>query len=137
MVSKGAQSFRQQLCAILADILYQCMIEIFGQGITRSRNSELILANGPGNKESFLSSTLSLPSYDYNSIFRDRRLKVIYSKTLKSARGDPILMLRFFWASIIIIITASTLACQRVFVALSVVYLRPIFDSPRRYVVSA
>ncbi|XP_061347044.1 uncharacterized protein LOC133292630 isoform X2 [Gastrolobium bilobum] len=134
MVSKEGKFFREQLCKIMADVLYQWMIKLFGQGITVSQHSRVILGNGPSNKESGRSS---LPAYDYNSIFRDRRLRVIFSKVLKSASSDKILMMRFCWASLVIIMTASTLACHRVVVSLSEVYLGPLFDAPKRYAVSA
>lgn len=136
MVSKEGKFFRQQLCKIIVDLLYQWMIKLFGQGITVTQYSRVVLANGPSNKESGLSPRSSLPTYDYNSIFRDRRLRVIFSKVLKSASRDKILMLRFSWASLLIIITASTLACHQLVVSLSEAYLGKIFDAPKRYAVS-
>lgn len=137
MVSKEGEFFREQLCKIIVGILYQWMIKLFGQGITVTQYSRVVLANGPSNKESGLSPRSSLPTYDYNSIFRDRRLRVIFSKVLKSASRDKILMLRFSWASLLIIITASTLACHQLVVSLSEAYLSKIFDAPKRYAVSA
>ncbi|KAK7379773.1 hypothetical protein VNO78_34292 [Psophocarpus tetragonolobus] len=137
MVSKEGKFFREQLCKIVVDIVYQWMIKLFGQGITVTQYSRVILANGPSSKESGLSPRSSSPSYDYNSIFRDRRLRVIFSKVLKSASRDKILMLRFLWASLIIIVTASTSACHRFVVSLSEAYLGKIFDAPKRYAVSA
>ncbi|KAI4351279.1 hypothetical protein L6164_005655 [Bauhinia variegata] len=135
MVSKEAQFFRQQLCGIIADILCQWMVNIFGKGATVAQHSRVRMASGPSKSES-LSARLSVPAYDCNSIFRDRRLRVIFSNILKSASRDPILMLRFCWASIVIVTTASTLACHRVLVALSEVYFRPIVDAPKRYAVT-
>ncbi|KAG4397781.1 hypothetical protein GLYMA_10G212000v4 [Glycine max] len=137
MVSKEGEFFREQLCKIIVGILYQWMIKLFGQGITITQYSRMVLANGPSSKESGLSPRSSLPTYDYNSIFRDRRLRVIFSKVLKSASRDKILMLRFSWASLKIIITASTLACHQLVVSLSEAYLSKIFDAPKRYAVSA
>lgn len=137
MVSKEGKFFREQLCKIIADTFCQHIIKLFGQGIKVTEHLRVILANGPSNRESDLSSRSSLPTYDYNSIFRDRRLRVIFSNVLKSASSDKILMLRFSWASLLIIIKASTLACHRVIVFLSEAYLGPIFDAPKRYAVSA
>lgn len=137
MVSKEGKFFRQQLCKIIADALCQWMIKLFGQGITATQHPGVMLVNGPINKESGLSPTSSLPAYDYSSIVRDRRLRVIFSKVLKSASSDKFLMLRFCWASLIIMITASTLACHRATLSLSEAYLGPIFDPPKRYAVSA
>lgn len=137
VVSKEGKSFRQQLGKIMVDVVYQWMIKLLGEGITVIQYSRVILANGLSNKESGLSPRSSLPTDDYNFIFRDRRLRVIFYKILKSASRDKILMLRFFWASLLIMVTASTLACHRLVVSLSEAYLAKIFDAPKRYAVSA
>lgn len=140
MVSKEGKTIRQQLCKVIADALCQWMIKFFGQGVTDTQYPRVMLANGPSNKESTRSARSSAPSYDdYNSIFRDRRLRVIFSKVVKSASSSKVLMLRFFWSSLVIIITASALACHRVVLSLSEAYLGPIFDAPerKRYAVRA
>ncbi|KAK2404138.1 protein ACTIVITY OF BC1 COMPLEX KINASE 3, chloroplastic [Trifolium repens] len=136
MVSKEGKVIRQQLCKVIADALCQWMIKLFGQGATDTQYPRVMLADGPSNKESGRSSSAA---YDYNSIFRDRRLRVIFSKVLKSASSDKVLMLRFCWSSLVIMITASTLACHRVVLSLSEAYLGPIFDAPKRtrYAVNA
>lgn len=139
MVSKEGKSIRQQLVKVIADALCQWMIKLFGKGITDTQYPRVMLANETSNKQSGLPSRSSSPAYDYDSIFRDRRLRVIFSKILKSASSDKILMLRFCWSSLVIIVTASTLACHRVVLSLSEAYLGPIFDAPKRkrYAVSA
>ena len=137
MVSKEGKYFREQLCKIIADAMCQWMIKLFGQGITASQYSRVTIADVPSNVESGLSSRSSVPAYDYNPIFRDRRLRVIFSKILKSASSDKILMLRFCLASMVILIKASTLACHQVIVSMSEAYLVPLFDAPKRYAVSA
>lgn len=137
MVSNEGKFYRQQLCKLITDALYQWMIKLLGQGISATQYSGAILVDRPYNKEPGLSPGSSLPAYDYDSIFRDRRLRVIFSKVLKSASSDKILMLRFCWASILITVTASTLALHRVVMSLSEVYLGSIFDAPKRYAVSA
>ncbi|XP_019427496.1 PREDICTED: uncharacterized protein LOC109335776 isoform X1 [Lupinus angustifolius] len=129
VVSKEGKFYREQLCKIIADTLYQWMIKA-------SQNSRVILADGRDDRESGLSSTSSLPAYDYNSIFRDRRLRVIFSHVLKSASSDKILMLRLSWASLLLIIKASTLACHQAIVSLSEAYMGQIFNAPKRYAVS-
>jgi aarF domain-containing kinase len=136
MVSKEGKVIRQQLCKVIADALCQWMIKLFGQGATDTQYPRVMLADGPSNKESGRSSSAA---YDYNSIFRDRRLRVIFSKVVKSASSDKVLMLRFCWSSLVIMITASTLACHRVVLSLSEAYLGPIFDAPKRtrYAVNA
>ncbi|CAI8604195.1 unnamed protein product [Vicia faba] len=140
MVSKEGKTIRQQLCKVIADALCQWMIKYFGQGVTDTQYPMVMLANGPSNKESGRSARSSTPSYDdYNSIFRDRRLRVIFSKIVKSASSSKVLMLRFCWSSLVIMISASALACHRVVLSLSEAYLGPIFDAPKRkkYAVSA
>ncbi|XP_028782114.1 uncharacterized protein LOC114738244 [Neltuma alba] len=137
MLSKEAKPFRQHLRDIIADVMCQRVIKYFGQGIRVSRYYQAILANGPSIMESGLPARSSLPAYDYITIFKDRRLKVIFSKALKSASKDPILMLRFCWACAIVTVTSSALACHRVIVCLAEAYLQPIFDAPKRYAVRA
>lgn len=137
MVSKEAKIFRQQLCEILADIMCQRIIKLFGQGITVTQYSRTMLANGPSNRESGLSTGSSFPAYDYDSILRDRRLRLIFFKALKSASRDRILMLRFYWTSVLMIVTSSILACYRVLVSVSQAYLQRLSEAPKRYAVSA
>jgi len=132
MVSKEGKVIRQQLCKVIADALCQWMIKLCGQGVTDTQYPRVMLANGTSNKESGRSPLSSLPAYDYISIFKDRRLRVIFSKVVKSASSHKILMLRFCWSSLVIIITASALACHRVVLSLSEAYLGPIFDAPQR-----
>lgn len=132
MVSKEGKVIRQQLCKVIADALCQWMIKLCGQGVIDTQYPRVMLANGTSNKESGRSPRSSSSSYDYISIFRDRRLRVIFSKVVKSASSHKILMLRFCWSSLVIIITASALACHRVVLSLSEAYLGPIFDAPKR-----
>ncbi|KAE9611418.1 hypothetical protein Lal_00011666 [Lupinus albus] len=136
MVSKEGKSYREQLCKIIADTLYQWMIKLFEQGIKATQNSRLIFGNGL-NRESGLYSRSSMPAYDINSIFSDRRLRVIFSHVLKSASRDKILMMRFCWDSLLMVIKASTSACHQAIVSLSEAYVDHIFDAPKRYAVSA
>ncbi|KAL1343618.1 hypothetical protein HN51_029966 [Arachis hypogaea] len=129
MVSKEGKFFREQLCKIITDAMCQWMIKLFGQGITAAHFSA-------SSRESGLSPRSSVPAYDYNSLFRDRRLRLIFSHILKSASSDKILMLRLCLASMVIMIKASTMACHRAIMLLSEAYLVPLFDTPKRYAVS-
>lgn len=138
VVSKEAKFFRQQFCGVIADMLTQWILEALGQGITTTQYaSHLTLDSGTDNTGSGPSSRLSVPTYDYNSMLRDRRLKVIFSNILNSARRDPVLMLRFYWVSFIMFVTASALACHRVLVSLSEAYLGPLKIAPKRYAIGA
>ncbi|OIW12615.1 hypothetical protein TanjilG_04779 [Lupinus angustifolius] len=136
MVSKEGKSYREQFCKIIADTLYQWMIKLFEQGIKATQTSRVIFGNGL-NRESGVYSRSSTPAYDINSIFSDRRLRVIFSNVLKSASRDKILMLRFCWDSLLMVIKASSLACHRAIVSLSEAYMDQIFEAPKRYAVSA
>ncbi|CAK9136147.1 unnamed protein product [Ilex paraguariensis] len=122
MVSKEAIVFRQQLCRVITDVLYQWISETIGRGALITRY----------NIELGSSSTLSTPIYDYESILRDRRLKVIFFKVMDSARKHPVLMLRFCCSSFVMFFTASALACHRVLVSLSEAYLGPVSFAPKQ-----
>lgn len=136
-VSKEASFVRQQLCRIIADALYQQMLETLGRGIPVTHySSKLRWAGGSKSTELEPSSRLSAPIYDYQSFLRDRRLRVIFSKMLKPVRRDPVLMLRFCWASFVMFVTASALACHQILVSLSEAYFGPVL-APKRYAISA
>ncbi|XP_059628301.1 uncharacterized protein LOC132271059 isoform X1 [Cornus florida] len=138
MVSKEAVHFRQQLCRIIADIMYQWMFEAHGGGATTTQySSQVRLATGDNLLDPFPSSRLATPNYDYQSILKDRRLKVIFFKILDSARKDPALMLRFYWASFVMFLKASALACHRVLVSFSETLLGPVSFVPKQFAVAA
>lgn len=137
MVSKEGGFFRQQLCGIIAEILYHWMLGAIGSSTRVAQyNSRVKLASGTSNYELGPSSGRSTSIYDYQSIFRDRRLRVIFSKALRSAQSDPVLMLRFCWSSLVIFVTASALACHRAVVNLSEAYLGPLSFVPKRFAIS-
>lgn len=137
VVSKEAKVFRQQFCRVIADVLYLWIFKALGQDITTTRyGSKVILSFGAGNRELSSSSRSSMPIYDYDSILRDRRLKVIFSHLLKSARRKPALMLRFYWVSFVMLLTASAIACHRVVVSLSEAYFGPVSLAPKQYAIS-
>lgn len=132
MVSKEAIFVRQQLCRVIADALYHWMTQTFGRGIMATwYSSQVRLTSEADNRELSPSSRLTVPVYDYQSIFRDRRLKVIFSRILDSARKDPALMLKFYWTTFAMVVTASVRACHRVLVSLSEAMLAPSRILPR------
>ncbi|KAB2063560.1 hypothetical protein ES319_A10G224100v1 [Gossypium barbadense] len=139
-VSKEAKAFRFELCKIIADILYQRMVKALGQLVPASQYSyKLRLAGGHQNTELHPSARLSTSStvYDYQSLLRDRRLKLILSKILNSARKEPALMLRFYWVSFVTFIAASALAFHRLLISLSAAYIGPASFIPKRFAISA
>ncbi|KAJ6772949.1 PROTEIN KINASE SUPERFAMILY PROTEIN [Salix koriyanagi] len=132
MVSKEAIFVRQQLCRVIADVLYQWMTQTFGRGIMATQySSQVRWTSEADNRELSPSSRLSVPVYDYQSIFRDRRLKVIFSRILDSARKDPALMLKFYWTAFAMVVTGSVRACHRVLVSLAKATLAPSSLLPR------
>lgn len=138
MISKEAIFFRQQLCKAIADVLYQRMLEVIGQGIAITQHSsQWRLRSGPNNRDLSSLSRSSALTYDYQSVLRDRRLKVIFFKIFDSVRRDPVLTLRFCWASFIMFMTASALACHRILVSLSEIYLGPVSLPSKRVAISA
>ncbi|KAK6228173.1 hypothetical protein SCA6_000513 [Theobroma cacao] len=137
VVSKEAKVFRFQLCRIIADILCQWMFESLGQIVPASQYSyHLRLAGGPENRELGPSSRLFTPTYDYQSLLKDRRLKVIFFKILNSARKEPALMLRFYWTSFVMFIAASALAFHRLLISLSEAHLGTLPFAPKRFAMS-
>ncbi|TQD97343.1 hypothetical protein C1H46_017045 [Malus baccata] len=134
MVSKEAKVYRQQFCRVIADVLYQWMYAANGWGITKTRySSDLKMAGGPENRERGPSSRA--PIYDYRAIYRDRRLRVIVSNVLKSARKNPILMLRLYWTSFVMFATAFALACHRALLSFAEDHLGPISFAPKQYAI--
>ncbi|KAA3481672.1 putative aarF domain-containing protein kinase chloroplastic isoform X1 [Gossypium australe] len=139
-VSKEAKAFRFQLCKIIADILYQRMVKALGQLVPASQFSyKLRLAGGHQNTELHPSARLSTSSTvsDFQSLLSDRRLKLILSKILNSARKEPALMLRFYWVSFVTFIAASALAFHRLLISLSAAYIGPASFIPKRFAISA
>ncbi|XP_073140890.1 uncharacterized protein [Henckelia pumila] len=125
-VSKEANPFRQQFCMALADTIYKWMCQALAKRFNLSRLSSTVMVASEAKYRRIGSSTrLTSPSSEYESILRDRRLRVIFSKALHSARKDRMLMLKFCWSSFVMFFVASALACHRVFVSLSEAYMGP------------
>lgn len=123
MVSKEAFPFRQQLCKVIADILYQWTVKTLGENIISNQyTSQASLGRGT--------------IHELQSIVKDRRLKLIFFKVLESVRRDPLLMLRLCWASFVMFVAASALACHHVIVSLSEAYLGPASFVPKRVAIS-
>ncbi|XP_022986787.1 uncharacterized protein LOC111484434 [Cucurbita maxima] len=137
MVSKEAKFFRQQLCTIVADIIHQWALRTLGQGNRATELGTTVKTGIPSDRRGGRSSSQLTGQIDYSSFLNDRRIKLLFSKVLKSAGKKPILMLKFFWTSIIILATASAMACHRTVVSLSELYLGPISLAPKRYAVPA
>ncbi|EEF29135.1 Ubiquinone biosynthesis protein coq-8, putative [Ricinus communis] len=138
VVSKEAVFFRQQLSRVIADLLYQWVVKTLGIGNKATKySSQVRLTSELDNKELGPSSNLSMSMYDYQSIFQDRRLKVIFSRILNSAMKNPVLMLKLCWTSVVMVVAASALACHRVLVSLSEIYIAPFSLARKEVALSA
>lgn len=116
LVSKEAISFRQELCQVVADVIYKWISGAMEKGLNIPKGSSpFTLADS----NSHASST----NDEYESLFTDRRLRVIFTKSYNSARKDPLLLLRFYYASLSMLFVASAMACRRVLAALIRAYL--------------
>lgn len=121
LLSKKAIFFRQQLGKVFTYALYQQMIESLG---IKGHYSKVKYARAVD------------PSYDYQPILRDRRLRLIFYKIFSSTRRNPVLMLRFSFASLFLFAQAAAIACLRVLVSLSEAYIRPLSFSPKLFAMS-
>ncbi|XP_075502798.1 uncharacterized protein LOC142540491 isoform X2 [Primulina tabacum] len=127
-VSKEASPFHRQFCMALADTIYKWMCQALVKRFNLSRLSSILMVASEAKYRSIGSTRLTSPS-EYESILRDRRLRVIFSKATYSARKDRILMLKFCWSSFVMFFVASALACHRVFVSLSEAYMGSSYPS--------
>lgn len=135
MVSAEASSMRQQLCRVIDEIFYQWISKASKYVIHVTRFSPQVqLARGTSNIDTESSSRL-LSMNDCQSLLRDRRIKIILFKILDSARKDPILMLRFYWTSFVMLVAASVMACHRALVTLFKDGLAHLSLAPKQIVV--
>ncbi|KAL2526449.1 Protein kinase superfamily protein [Abeliophyllum distichum] len=137
VVSTEASFFRQQICMVVADILYQWMSEALGKGVHITQFSSQVVVAHTAKNTQIGPSMITASKGDYQSFLSDRRLKIILLKALDSARKDPVLMLRFCWSSLVIFIKATALACHRVLVSLSEAYLDRISYAHKQIAVGA
>ncbi|XP_011084352.1 uncharacterized protein LOC105166623 [Sesamum indicum] len=132
LVSKEGSPFRHQLCKAVADILYQWMCKALTPVLNITKfSSPILISTGAENPQ--ISST----NIEYESILRDRRLRVIFFKSLNSAKKDPILLLRFCWASFILVFVASAMASHRLLVSIAGAYLGRLSYNSKQIAVTA
>lgn len=74
---------------------------------------------------------------EYKSIMRDRRLRIIFFKSLNSAKKDPILLLRFSWASLVVFFMGSAIACHRLLMDLAGAYVDRLSYNSKQVAVTA
>lgn len=125
IVSNEAKPFRLQLCKITADIIYNSICATaLGKTLMASTSDHAIYRSS------------ITPAIDYESLVRNRRLRVIVRKVLESGRKDPLLMVRLCWVSFVTLVAASALACHRVFVSMAEGYLGNLNFTPKKLAVS-
>ncbi|CAI9091070.1 OLC1v1025990C1 [Oldenlandia corymbosa var. corymbosa] len=116
MVSPEAKFYRQHICGVIADAFYLWLCNVSRISATRfSPNSHL--ARGTGDIERHSASRLRVIN-EYQSLVKDRRLRVIFSKMFNSTRKNPLLMLRVYWTSFVVLVTAAAMAFHRVLITL-------------------
>ncbi|CAA0825305.1 Protein kinase superfamily protein [Striga hermonthica] len=132
LVSNEASPFRQQICKIAADVLYLWMCKAIQKGLSLARISSPVLVQGGACRQQIKSN-----GNEYETVLRDRRLRVIFFKHFNSARKDPLLVLRFLWTSLVILFTASAVACHRVLASLTGDYLNRLSYNSNRIATAA
>ncbi|KAK9698253.1 hypothetical protein RND81_08G091600 [Saponaria officinalis] len=121
-LSEGATPIRRQLCRAIADVLKQWMGDII------IRKDISVAA----------SSQSSASTRNYQLLLIDRRLRVVFKKIINDARRDWLLMLRFCWVSVLMLVTAAAMACHQTVISLSKTYLGGrISFSPMRVMASS
>ena len=100
LLSEEAAPARQQFCRTIADVLYCWMVTALGKDVHVATFSQSFTA-----------------SDNYMLLLTDRRLKVVVGKVLNDARRDWALMLRFLWASLVMLLVPFAMACHRFLVS--------------------
>ncbi|KAK1432084.1 hypothetical protein QVD17_08974 [Tagetes erecta] len=124
IISKEASPFRHQVCKIIADMLYQSICAALCKTFIVARYSAI-----------YTSSSTS--TINYQSLVKNRRLRVIFLKVLESGRKNPVLMARLCWVSFVTLIAASAMACHRLLVSLSEAYLDRLSFTPKKLAMSS
>nr|XP_043616523.1 uncharacterized protein slr1919 [Erigeron canadensis] len=124
IVSKEARPFRHQVCKLIADMLYHSICAALDKSFIATRYGAIHR------------SSSSTPAITFQSLVKNRRLKVIFLKVLESGRKDLVLMARLCWVSFLTLVAASALACHRVVVSLSETYLGRLSFASKKLAVS-
>lgn len=123
VISEEASPFRQQVCKIIADMIYQSICTALGKTFIAARYGTIYRSS-------------STPAIDYHSLVKNRRVKVIFLKVLESGRKDLVLMARLCWVSFMTLVAASAMACHRVIISLSETYLDRLSFSSKKLAVN-
>lgn len=119
LLSAEAAPVRQQLCRTIADVLYRWMVTAIGKDVYVATVSQSFAA-----------------SDNYKLLLTDRRLKVVVGKVLNDARRDWALMLRFLWASFVLLVVSFAMACHRFLVSFYNAHIGRISFFPIKVAVS-
>ncbi|CAM8917156.1 unnamed protein product [Rhodiola kirilowii] len=134
-ISKEAVPYRQHFSKVISDIMYEWAIKKLRSRIASSQYAPLASFSDELNRIQAMSShKQSIPIQSYFSILRDRRMKVIVSKILSSAKTDALLMIRLCWVSLVMLVTASALASHRVLMTVSEASCGKVSVSPKKRV---
>ncbi|XP_068652575.1 uncharacterized protein [Aristolochia californica] len=131
LISKEALSYRKYIRGALAGMLYQRMVQTVDRNKTSPPCDSPLQTYSIGYRGARPSSESTAPLYW--DVFRDRRLKVIFSRVLNALRKDPILMFRFACTSFVVLISALAMSCHQFVVSWSEMYITNLSFPPRRY----
>lgn len=118
LLSEEAAPVRQQLGRTIADVIYHWMVKVTGKGVYVATYSQSFAATD-----------------NYKLLLMDRRLKVVARKVLNDARQDWALMLRLSWASLVMFVISSAMACHRFIVSFYEAHFSRISFSPLQILV--
>lgn len=122
LISRDALMFRVLLSKVIADVVFQWMLNV--TGLKRVAETRMGTPVTMGENDGHLvlseeSSTLMA----LQAVVRDRRMRIIYSKFVRELREEPFLMVRVSWNMFVISVTSAAVGLHRFMVFLSEEYL--------------
>ncbi|CAL4885876.1 unnamed protein product [Urochloa decumbens] len=133
LISRDALMFRVLLSKVMADVIYQWMLNV--TGFKRVAETRILTPMTVGeNDDHLVLSEESSTQMALQAAVRDRRMQVIFSKFVRELREEPVLMVRMSWNMFVISVTSAAVGLHRFMVFLSEKYLPtlpPPVPSPR------
>ncbi|CAL5020115.1 unnamed protein product [Urochloa decumbens] len=133
LISRDALMFRVLLSKVMADVVYQWMLNATGFKRVAETRIRTPMTVGE-NDDHLVLSEESSTQMALQAAVRDRRMQVIFSKFVRELREEPVLMVRMSWNMFVISVTSAAVGLHRFIVFLSEEYLPtlpPPVPSPR------
>ncbi|CAL4967527.1 unnamed protein product [Urochloa decumbens] len=133
LISRDALMFRVLLSKVMADVVYQWMLNVTGFKRVAETRIRTPMTVGE-NDDHLVLSEESSTQMALQAAVRDRRMQVIFSKFVRELREEPVLMVRMSWNMFVISVTSAAVGLHRFIVFLSEEYLPtlpPPVPSPR------